>query len=84
LKTVIIHRCYDDVLAEQLRTLLEENDIPCQVVSDVPHSVFPLTMNGLGEIRIAVLEEESFRAKELIDQFLDVSINSFSDSDNTV
>jgi Putative prokaryotic signal transducing protein len=83
MKTVVIHRCYDDIQAEQIRELLDQNGIVCQVASDVPHSVFPLTLNGLGEVRIAVLEEESVRARELIDQFLNGPVSTFSDSDTT-
>jgi hypothetical protein len=81
MQTVIIHRCYDDMQAELIKELLEQNEIACQVVSDVPHSVFPITMDGLGEIRIAVLEEEAARAQELIKEFFDAPANSFSESD---
>lgn len=82
--SVVIHRCYDDIQAEQIRELLESNGIGCQIASDVPHSVFPLTLDGLGEVRIAVLEEDAVRAKELIDEFLDVPDLSFNQSDTDV
>lgn len=78
MKTVVIHRCYDDIEAEQIREFLDAHDIVSQVASDVPHSVFPFTMDGLGEIRIAVLEEEANRARELIDEFLNGSNGTFS------
>ena len=79
MKTVVIHKCYDDIQAELIRGLLEQHDIISQVASDVPHSVFPFTMDGLGEIRIAVLEEEANRARELIEEFLSGPNESFTD-----
>jgi len=82
-ETVVIHRCHNDIEAEQIRELLSQADIECQVASDVPHSVFPLTMDGLGEIRIAVLESEADRASELIEQFLNVPSSPFTPEDVT-
>jgi ribonuclease-3 len=37
------------------------------VSSAVPHSVFPLTVNGLGEVRISVRSDEAEEAKRIID-----------------
>ena len=79
MQTKVVHRCYSDIEAEQIREWLDQNDIVCQVASDVPHSVFPLTMNGLGEIRISVLEEDFVRSKELISEFLSAADHSFPD-----
>lgn len=50
----ILLRTWNDGEAMMVRQLLETYGIPCQVVSDVPHSVLPLTIDGLGEIRILV------------------------------
>lgn len=49
-----------------VRQLLDSYGIPCRVVSDVPHSLFPLTVDGLGEIRILVAEECIEEARALI------------------
>jgi len=51
---VLLTRTWNDGEAMIVRQLLESRGIPCQVVSDVPHSVLPLTVDGLGEIRILV------------------------------
>jgi hypothetical protein len=40
--------------AAVVRQLLETYDIPCQVVSEVPHSVLPISIGRLGEILILV------------------------------
>jgi hypothetical protein len=40
--------------AAVVRQLLATYDIPCQVVSEVPHSVLPISIGRLGEILILV------------------------------
>ena len=59
-------KTWSDGEAEMVRCLLEVYEIPCQVVSDIPHSVFPLTVDGLGEVRILVPERHFERAQALI------------------
>lgn len=66
----VIHRCYNDIEAEMIRGLLEEEEIECQVVSNIPHSVMPFTMDGLGEIRIAVTADDAPRARLIVEEFL--------------
>ena len=51
---VIIFRTHSDIEASIVRSLLESHGIPSMVSSDVPHSIFPLTVDGLGEVRISV------------------------------
>ena len=58
---------WNDSEAEIIRELLASHDIECSVSSQVPHSVMPLTVNGLGEIRVHVpapLLEEARRIVE--------------------
>ena len=45
---------WSDSEAEIIRDLLASHGISCSVSSAVPHSVMPLTVNGLGEVRIHV------------------------------
>ena len=45
---------WNDSEAEIIRELLASHGIGCSVSSQVPHSVMPLTVDGLGEIRIHV------------------------------
>ena len=70
MRTVIVHRCTDDIEAAQIEDVLSQEGIACQVASNVPHTVFPLTTDGLGEVRISVREDQAPRARELIDLFL--------------
>lgn len=50
----LLVRTWSDGEALLVRQLLGSYGIPCQVVSDVPHTVLPLSVDGLGEIRILV------------------------------
>jgi len=54
LDLVIIFRTHSDIEASIVRSLLESHGIQSIVSSDVPHSIFPLTVDGLGEVRISV------------------------------
>jgi hypothetical protein len=45
---------WSDAEAALVAQLLEQAGIPCQVVSDVSHALFPLTVDGLGAVRILV------------------------------
>ena len=63
---VLLMRTWHDWEAEIVRGLLASCGIPCQVVSDIPHSVSPLTVDGLGEIRIFVPPSAYDEAMELL------------------
>jgi hypothetical protein len=64
--TRVIMRTWDDTEAELIRGLLESYGIPCIVISDITHSVLPLTVNGLGEIRLSVPEEVAEEAERIL------------------
>ncbi len=52
--SALLMRTWSDWEAEIVRQLLDTYDIPCQVISDVTHTLLPLTVDGLGEVRIFV------------------------------
>jgi len=62
----LLVRTWNDGEAAMVRQILASYGIPCQVVSDVPHTVLPLTVDGLGEIRILVSAERLDEARELL------------------
>jgi ribonuclease-3 len=64
---VVIFRTQSDVEASIVRSLLESHDIPSVVASDVPHSVFPLSVSSLGEVRISVHPGDADEARRVID-----------------
>ena len=64
---VVIFRTQSDVEASIVRGLLEANGVPSVVASDVPHNLFPLTVSGLGEVRISVRAADADEARHIIE-----------------
>jgi ribonuclease-3 len=64
---VVIFRTHSDVEASIVRGLLEANGVMSIVSSAIPHSVFPLTVDGLGEVRISVREDDADEALRIIE-----------------
>jgi len=64
---VVIFRTHSDIEASIVSGLLEANGVMSIVSSAVPHSVFPLTVDGLGEVRISVREDEAEEAVRIIE-----------------
>lgn len=62
----VIFRTHSDVEASIVRGLLDAHGIPAIVASDVPHSIFPLSVDGLGEVRISVRDEDADDAQRVI------------------
>ncbi|HEU5179683.1 MAG TPA: DUF2007 domain-containing protein [Candidatus Polarisedimenticolia bacterium] len=67
LSSHVIFRSWSDSEAELVRGLLESYGIPCQVISHITHSVVPLTVDGLGEIRLSVPDEAADEAREILE-----------------
>jgi ribonuclease-3 len=64
---VIIFRTQSDVEASIVRGLLEAHGLPLVVSSSVTHSVFPLSVNELGEVRISVHPRDAEEARGIIE-----------------
>lgn len=64
---VVIFRTHSDVEASIVRGLLEAHGIWAIVASDLPHSIFPLAIDGLGEVRISVHPSDANEARRIID-----------------
>jgi ribonuclease-3 len=64
---IVIFRTQSDVEASIVKGLLEANGVPSVITSDVPHNIFPLTVNGLGEVRISVRDNDADEARRIID-----------------
>jgi ribonuclease-3 len=64
---VVIFRTHSDVEASIVRGLLEANGVMSIVSSTVSHSVFPLTVSELGEVRISVRADEADEAQRIIE-----------------
>jgi ribonuclease III len=64
---IVIFRTHSDIEASIVRGLLEAHGVLSIASSAVPHSVFPLTVNGLGEVRISVRPDEAEEARRIIE-----------------
>src|SRR6185436_6072022 len=64
---VVIFRTHSDIEAQIVRGLLETHGIMSVVSSDVLHAVFPLSVDGLSEVRISVHSSEAEEAQRTID-----------------
>jgi ribonuclease-3 len=64
---IVIFRTHSDVEANIVRGLLDAHGIRAMLSSDVPHSVFPLTINGLGEVRLTVRDSDADEAVRIIE-----------------
>jgi ribonuclease-3 len=64
----VVFRTQSDIEASIVRGLLEAHGIYSSLSSDLPHSVFPLTIDGLGEVRISVPAAQAEEAREIIRQ----------------
>ena len=63
---VLLMKTWSDGEAEMVRQLLDSYGIQCQVVSDVTHTVLPVSVDGLGEVRILVSPLEIDEAREVL------------------
>ncbi|RJP68743.1 MAG: hypothetical protein C4532_12260 [Candidatus Abyssobacteria bacterium SURF_17] len=66
---VVVYEASGDKEALIVKGVLESEAIECSLSSDVPHTVVPLNINGLGAVRISVLEKDAERAKEIIEAY---------------
>jgi ribonuclease-3 len=64
---VVIFRTHSDIEAQIVRGLLEAHGVMSVVSSDVLHSVFPMSVDGLTEVRISVHAAEAGDAQRIID-----------------
>jgi hypothetical protein len=64
-----VHRVWGPAEAEVVKTYLESYGIACYFQGKILHSVYPFSADGLGEIKIFVLEKDYETAKELLTHF---------------
>jgi ribonuclease-3 len=64
---VTVFRTRSDVEASVVRSLLEAHGMPSVVLSHQPQSLFPMALNTLGEIGLAVHEVDADEARRIID-----------------
>ncbi len=55
--------------AEVIKSFLGINGITCQLKGQIVHSIYPFTLNGLGETIIMVLEKDLGEARQLLEEY---------------
>jgi len=65
-KLVDVYRASGELEAHVIKGLLETNGIPCILKSDAAFSVHAFTVDGMGQVTIAVLESMAEEARRLI------------------
>lgn len=66
---VVIFRTHSDVEASVVRGLLESHGIQVLLSSAIAHTIFPLTVDGLGEVRMSVHPDEADEARRIIESY---------------
>ena len=54
--------------ADVIKALLESHGISSVFRGQILHSIYPFSMNGLGEVKIFVLEEDYETARSILDE----------------
>ncbi len=67
-KMVQVYHAHSEMEAQVIKGLLESYNIPCFLKSNAAPSVHPFTVDGMGEVRIMVLESLAPQARELINK----------------
>ncbi len=65
-RTVDVYKASGELEAQVIKGLLESNGIPCILKSDAASSVHAFTVDGMGEVKIAVLESMADEARRII------------------
>ncbi len=65
----VVFRTESTIEANVVCGLLETRGIDAVISSGAPHAIFPLTVSGLGEVRLTVRGAEAQRARRLIAEF---------------
>ena len=63
----VIFRSSSAIEARVVRSLLEAHGVMSVVSSDVPQSIFPLSVDGLGEVRLSVHPDDAEEARRIIE-----------------
>ncbi len=66
---VEIYSTWNEQKAGMIKELLGDYDIECYLSSHITHSVYPIPVDGLGEIKVMVPLEEEQRSRDLIGNF---------------
>ncbi|HOE14411.1 MAG TPA: DUF2007 domain-containing protein [Candidatus Saccharicenans sp.] len=55
--------------AEVIKSFLGSNGLMCLLKGQIVHSIYPFTLDGLGETLVLVLKKDLERARELLEDY---------------
>ncbi|MGH9142589.1 MAG: ribonuclease III [Vicinamibacterales bacterium] len=64
---IVIFRTHSDIEAQIVRGLLETHGVMSVISSAVPHSIFPMAVDGLTDVRISVHCDDADEAQRIIE-----------------
>jgi ribonuclease III len=65
----VVFRTASEIEARVVRGLLETHGIPPLISSDLPRSIFPLAVEGLGDVKISVRPDDADEATRVIESY---------------
>ena len=63
---VLAHKVWGEPKAQLIKTLLEDFDIPVNMMMHAPPSLYPMTVDGLAEVRLLVRARDLAQARRII------------------
>jgi hypothetical protein len=66
---VVVARTSTESEAVVIKSLLESYNIGCHVMSELPHRIYPLSGEGVTEIRIYVTAAMADEARRILDEY---------------
>jgi hypothetical protein len=79
-KLVVLMTTQSETEANIVKSLLEESGIHCALLTQVPHNIYPFTVNGLAAIWIKVLDSQLEAARALLREQESDAANGLNDS----
>jgi hypothetical protein len=67
-KMIEVYRANGEIEAQVIKGLLESYGIPCFLKGDAARTIYGLTVDGLGEVKIMVWESMAEEARRLIER----------------
>ena len=67
--SIVIYRTWNDQEALLVKGILEQYGIPVSLETDISHALYPFTVDGLGETRVAVPSAAGAEARSILDLY---------------
>ena len=69
LKVVELCRVSSESEALTIKSLLSSQGIECMFKANIDHSVYPITVDGLGEVRIMVINKKLQESRRILELY---------------